>query len=221
VLHGCGISSCVEIAVADVGLGNLRSVERALGRAAEMCARNASVAVTRDPDRLRRADKIVFPGQGAFRDCSAAVGQGIGGALKEAIARGTPYFGICLGLQVLFDESGEAAGSPGLGVFPGSVRKLERGADPVTGGALKIPHIGWNSADPAGRASLLGDQGDWFYFVHSYAVVPADEAIVAATTEYGARFVSAVCKDNVFACQFHPEKSQGAGLALLTRFVQA
>jgi glutamine amidotransferase len=143
----------------------------------------------------------------------------MGEAAKDAIARGTPYFGICLGLQVLFEKSAEAAGCAGLGVFAGTVERLASGTDPVTGGALKIPHIGWNRAEPV-RASLLTAPPEWFYFIHSYAVAPRDETIVAATTEYGARFVSAVAKDNVFACQFHPEKSQGAGLELLARFVK-
>jgi glutamine amidotransferase len=207
----------VEIAVADVGLGNLRSVERAIARAAEIAGRQASVVVTRDPERLARADKILVPGQGAFRDCAGALEGGMGEAAKDAIRRGVPYFGICLGLQVLFERSAEAEGSRGLAVFAGGVERLAAGTDPLTGGALKIPHIGWNRADPA-CPSLLGD-AEWFYFVHSYAITPSDETIVAATTEYGARFVSAIAKDNVFACQFHPEKSQRAGLALLARFV--
>jgi glutamine amidotransferase len=210
----------VEIAVADVGLGNLRSVERAIARACEIAGRAADVIVTRDPERLARADKIVVPGQGGFRDCAAALERGMGDAAKDAIQRGTPYFGICLGLQVLFERSAEAEGCAGLGIFAGTVERLAGGTDTLTGGALKIPHIGWNRAEPA-RTSLLEPAPEWFYFVHSYAVLPSDLAIVAATTEYGVPFVSAVAKDNVFACQFHPEKSQTAGLALLARFVQA
>jgi imidazole glycerol-phosphate synthase subunit HisH len=210
----------VKIAVCDVGLGNLRSVERALGRAAEMSGKNAQIALTREPDEVRRADKVVVPGQGAFRDCATALGRGLGDAIRESIARGAPYLGICLGLQVLFESSAEAQGCAGLGVFAGTVERISGGVDPLTGGALKIPHIGWNMAEPS-RGSLIGDAPGWFYFVHSYAVCPKDDTIIAATTDYGARFVSAIARDNVFACQFHPEKSQGAGLALLSRFVAA
>jgi glutamine amidotransferase len=209
----------MKIAICDVGLGNLRSVERALGRAAQIAGRGVDVALTRAPDELFRADKVVVPGQGAFRDCATALaGRGLGDAVKGAIGRGTPYLGICLGLQVLFERSAEAEGCAGLGVFPGAVVRLEGGTDALTGGALKVPHIGWNEVEPT-RTSLLPPAPAHFYFVHSYAVAPADASIVRGTTEYGARFVSAVSRDNVFACQFHPEKSQAAGLALLARFV--
>jgi len=214
----------MKVAVCDVGLGNLRSVERALGRATEISGRTTgtTVVLTREPDEIRRADKIVVPGQGAFRDCATALAGGMGAALEEAIRRGTPYFGICLGLQVLFERSAEAEGCAGLGVFRGGVERLAGGTDTLTGGALKIPHIGWNRAEPEGE-SLLPSTPTFFYFVHSYAVVPdpAEASIVRATTEYGGRFVSAVARDNVFACQFHPDKSQGDGLALLARFVGA
>ncbi len=209
----------VKIVVSDVGLGNLRSVERALLRAAEMAERDAEIVVTRDPDGVRRADKVVVPGQGAFRDCTAALAGGMGDAVREAIVRGVPYFGICLGLQVLFERSAEAEGCAGLGVLRGTVERLAGGVDELTGGALKVPHTGWNHAMPT-RTSLLPDVPTWFYFVHSYAVVPADASIVAANTHYGTSFVSAVAKDNVFACQFHPEKSQTAGLSLLARFLK-
>jgi len=224
----------VDIAICDVGLGNLRSVERALVRAAEdaRVAGGVTVRITHDPDLLRRADKLVAPGQGAFRDCARALDAGIGDVLRERITAGTPYLGICLGLQVLFGASDEAPGCRGLGVFAGDVVKLTGGVDASTGGPLKIPHVGWNvvrasgtlaHAGASGRAarSFLPENDAYFYFVHSYAVRPEDPSIVAATTDYGAPFVCAVAKDNVFACQFHPEKSQAAGLALLTRFVTA
>jgi len=209
--------NAVRIAICDVGLGNLRSVERALARAAN--ARNGvEIGVTHDPDEVRRADKVVVPGQGAFGDCARALEGGMGDAVRERVRAGAPYLGICLGLQVLFASSEEAPGCAGLGIFEGDVAKLRGGTDATTGGALKIPHVGWNQAVPRG-ASLLGDRAEHFYFVHSFVVRPKDESIVAARTEYGETFVSAVAKDNVFACQFHPEKSQRAGGALLERFV--
>ena len=182
-----------------------------------------NITVTRDPDDVRHADKVVIPGQGAFGDCARALGTGLGDAVREKVRAGAPYLGICLGLQVLFGTSEEAPGCAGLGLFEGGVTRLAVGIDATTGGALKIPHTGWNEADPAAseRArGFLADRAEHFYFVHSFVVRPRDASIVAATTEYGERFVSAIAKDNVFACQFHPEKSQRAGIALLERFVR-
>ena len=212
----------VRIVVCDVGLGNLRSVERALLEAAKQrgTVDRDHVEVTGDPARVAAADRLVFPGQGAFRDCSRAIVGATGDAVREHLAKGRPYLGICLGLQALFASSDEAAGCAGLGVVPGRVVKLRDGIDPVTGASLKIPHIGWNHADPSERRGLLaGGPAEHFYFVHSYVVAPTDPSIVAATTEYGERFVRAIAYDNVFACQFHPEKSQRAGLSLLGRFL--
>ncbi len=177
------------------------------------------VEVTRDPARIANADKLVMPGQGGFSDCARALSAGVGDAVRTHLAAERPYLGICLGLQVLFESSEEAPGCAGLGVLAGQVVKLGTGVDAVTGAPLKIPHTGWNQAEPTENAGLLSARGEHFYFVHSFAVVPRDPAIVAATTEYGSRFVSAVARDNVFACQFHPEKSQRAGLALLERFL--
>jgi glutamine amidotransferase len=199
--------NAVRIAVCDVGLGNLRSVERALAAA------GGEVEITRDPEKVRAADKLVMPGQGGFGDCARALGGGLGDAVKEQIARGKPYLGICLGLQVLFGSSEEADGCAGLGVFPGKVVRLKGAPD------LKIPHTGWNTAVPHAK-TILPEAPTYFYFVHSYVVVPDDARIVASTTDYGTPFVSAVVKDHVFACQFHPEKSQRAGIALLERFVR-
>jgi glutamine amidotransferase len=215
----------VRIVVCDVGLGNLRSVERALRHAAG--GRGLDVALTREPAAIAAADRLVMPGQGGFGDCARGLEGAVGDAVREHIARGRPYLGICLGLQVLFASSEEAPGCAGLGVFEGHVARLAGGTDATTGAPLKIPHVGWNAADPAGTPAaaargpdaLLAAAPAHFYFVHSYVVVPRDAAIVAATTEYGQRFVSAIAKDNVFACQFHPEKSQRAGLALLERFL--
>jgi glutamine amidotransferase len=206
----------IDVAVVDVGHGNLRSVERALVRASE--GTEVRVTIARDAETVARADKVVVPGQGAFRDCAAALGdaRGIGQAIRASIARGAPYLGICLGLQVLFESSEESAGGVGLGVFEGTVKRLPDRTP--SGEALKLPHVGWNTIESRGHA-LLPKDPTWFYFVHSFAVVPREAALVAATCEYGAPFVAAVARDNVLAVQFHPEKSQAAGLALLARFL--
>jgi glutamine amidotransferase len=209
----------VRIVVCDVGLGNLRSVERALLEACKLAGYRADVEVTRDLSRLAGADKLVMPGQGGFADCARAMTTGVGDAIRAHIDSGRPYLGICLGLQVLFEGSEEAPGCSGLGVLKGPVVRLRDGVDTVTGASLKIPHTGWNVAQPTANAGLLPAAAEHFYFVHSFVVAPSDRRVVAATTDYGEPFVSAVAYDNVFACQFHPEKSQRAGLALLERFL--
>ena len=211
----------MRVIVVDTGLGNLRSVERALLEASRRLGDVATIEVSRVPSALADADRIVMPGQGAFRDCSLALDGGWREALRASIERGTPYLGICLGLQVLFERSAEADPScKGLGLFAGSVRRLGGGIDALTGQPLPIPHVGWNTADPTRPHALLPLTPTHFYFVHSYAVVPDERSIVAATSTYGEPFVSAVAKDNVLAVQFHPEKSQQAGLALLERFLR-
>jgi glutamine amidotransferase len=211
----------VRIVVCDVGLGNLRSVERALLEAGRGVA--LQVEVTNDPARIAAADRLVMPGQGGFGDCARALSSTLGDAVREHLRAGRPYLGICLGLQVLFGSSDEAPGIAGLGVLPGRVVRLKGGLDPATGAPLKIPHIGWNTADPRpGHEGLLpAGPPRHFYFVHSFVVVPEDASIIAATTDYGGPFVSAVSTGNVFACQFHPEKSARAGLALLERFIRS
>lgn len=208
----------MRVLVVDTGLGNLRSVEKALVVAAER-AGMAGLELERssDPDRLRSADKLVFPGQGAFRDCMIALGSGLGAALLERIAAGTPYLGICLGLQVLFDSSAEAEGVAGLGHFGGRVEGLSPDG-------VKIPHMGYNQLEPVGAGHPLlraaGGPGAWVYYVHSYHAVPSDPTLVLATSSHGPhRVTAAVGRDNVFAVQFHPEKSQDPGLALLAAFV--
>jgi glutamine amidotransferase len=214
----------VRIAVCDVGLGNLRSVERALIEAAR--GKRADIEVTRDPARIARADRLVMPGQAAFGDFASALSTELGDAVRGHLQAERPYLGICMGLQVLFAASEEAPGRPGLGILQGTVVKLGGGVDPLTAAPLKIPHVGWNVAEPVatdagehgGRLRLLAGP-QHFYFVHSYVVVPHDTRVIAATTDYGTPFVSAVAYGNVFACQFHPEKSQRAGLALLERFI--
>lgn len=209
-----------RIAIVDVCSGNLRSVERAIAAA------GGDVVVTRDPDIVRKADKIVVPGQGAFGPFMQGLveRQGLGDALREAIASGRPYFGICLGLQVLFDESEESTtGAPctGLGVLRGRVERL-RPADPT----LKVPHMGWNRVtrvDPSRVEPLLAGLPDepYVYFVHSYHAVPADRALVDLVATHGLPITAAIRKDNLFACQFHPEKSQSVGLQILRNFVEA
>jgi glutamine amidotransferase len=180
---------------------------------------------------VRRADAVVVPGQGAFGDCARALAaSGLGEAVLEKIRAGAPYLGICLGLQVLFSSSAEAPGCAGLGVLEGEVVRLAPGTDELTGAPLKVPHVGWNTVEAGPAAAAIAGGGArgilpaapaHFYFVHSFVVAPKDPRVVAGTTEYGARFVSAVAKDNVFACQFHPEKSQREGIALLRRFLAA
>jgi imidazole glycerol-phosphate synthase subunit HisH len=205
-----------HVAIADTGTGNLRSVEKALATV------GADVLVTADADAIARADKVVVPGQGAFGGTMAGLTRG-GGALEQAvrgaIAAGKPYLGICLGLQVLFEGSDEEPSCRGLGILPGRVRRL-----PAAVG-LKIPHMGWNATrrGPAARTAALTaiPDGAFFYFVHSYYADPARAEDVALASDHGTTFCAAVARDNVFACQFHPEKSQAAGLAILRAFVTA
>jgi glutamine amidotransferase len=196
------------IAIVDYELGNLGSVEKALLRV------GCDVQLTQEADAILAAEGVVVPGVGAFGDCMRNLNRfGLVDAVKESIAVGKPFLGICLGLQVLFDESEESPGVAGLGVFPGRVRLFTHD--------LKIPQIGWNEirikgAPPPHLAGV--PDGSYVYFVHSYHVVPTDASIVATTTDYGYEFVSSVRRGNVFACQFHPEKSQQIGLRILENF---
>jgi glutamine amidotransferase len=207
----------VRVVVCDVGLGNLRSVERAVREASR--GAGVDVEITAEPARIRGADRLVMPGQGGFADCARALAGGLGDAVREHLGAERPYLGICLGLQVLFESSEEAPGAAGLGVLAGRVARLPGGEDPLTG-TLKIPHVGWNTVEPvAGTRSLLPPEATHFYFVHGFVAAPADAGVVCGWTDYGQRFPSAVARGNVFACQFHPEKSQRAGLALLGRFL--
>jgi glutamine amidotransferase len=203
------------IAVIDYGMGNLRSVAKAL----EFVS-SARVDVTADPDRIRRADRIVFPGQGAIRDCISELQRlELADGMRELI-KTKPFLGICIGMQALVSYSEENEGVAGLGLFPGQVRHFRH----VLGnqGALKIPHMGWNRvrqtvAHPLWRGIADGSR---FYFVHSYYVTPEDSALTTGTTDYGVSFTAAIGWGNVFASQFHPEKSQRAGLDLLANFVR-
>jgi imidazole glycerol-phosphate synthase subunit HisH len=206
--------------VVDTGLGNLRSVEKALENAARQGGLDqARIERTRDPERVRAADRLIVPGQGAFRDTAAALAGGLGEILLERLRAGVPYLGICMGLQVLFESSEEAPGVEGLGWFRGRVARLSGGP------GIKIPHMGWNqlvcSAKPPDPIASAGGSGSWFYFVHSFHAVPSDRSVLAATVDYGSNVVTAaVAKDNVLATQFHPEKSQRAGLELLQAFLR-
>ena len=205
------------IAVIDYGMGNLHSVSKAL----EHVAPDAQVQVTSDPEVVRRAARVVFPGQGAMPDCMREMdARGLRPAVLDA-ARAKPFLGICIGLQMLFERS-EEGGTPGLGVFPGSVNRFPPEAmKDAHGGKLKVPHMGWNEvmqAEPHALWQHIADASR-FYFVHSYYVEAGKPELVAGYSVYGFPFTCAVAQDNIFAVQFHPEKSQTAGLALLANFV--
>lgn len=205
-----------DIAVIDYGMGNLRSVWQAL----EHVAKGKSVTVTSDPAVIATAERVVFPGQGAMPDCVAELDRrNLRNAVLEA-ASSKPFLGICIGQQLLFEHS-EEGDVAGLGILPGRVRRFPSGMTDTAGNKLKVPHMGWNQVYQAVEHPLWSGIAEdaRFYFVHSYYVDPADPALAAAWTEYPFRFASAVARDNIFAVQCHPEKSQQAGLALLSNFV--
>lgn len=207
-----------SIAVVDYGMGNLRSVSKAL----EYVDSSAVVTVTSDPEIIRSATRVVVPGQGAMPHCMQALDdQGLRESVTEA-ARNKPFLGICLGLQMLFEES-EEGNIPALGILPGRVKKLEpanTASNNIT--KIKIPHMGWNQVQQTLEHPLWHgiDTGTRFYFVHSYYVVTNEPQIVAGSVDYPAPFTCAAARDNIFAVQFHPEKSHSAGLALLSNFLK-
>ena len=206
-----------RIAVIDYGMGNLRSVSQAI----QHVANGHDVVVTADPAVVRTADRVVFPGQGAMPDCMRELdARGLRPAVLEA-AQTRPFLGICIGEQMLFAHS-EEGDVPGLGVFPGPVRRFPVGRMLAADGArLKVPHMGWNGVAHVRAHPLWAGiaDGERFYFVHSYYVDPADPALTVGRCEYGIPFTAAVARDNIFAVQFHPEKSAAAGLRLLANFV--
>ena len=201
------------IAVVDTGAGNLRSVTRALARA------GLAPEVTAAPEDVRRADGVVLPGVGNFATAAANLrAKGLDEALREVLAAGRPYLGICLGLQLLFEESDEHGRCAGLGVLPGRVERFP--ARDACGRTLRVPHIGWNQVRFSGSHPMLAGlpREDCYYFVHAYYARPEREDCVVGRTEYGDAFASAVATERLFAVQFHPEKSQRAGLALLEAY---
>ncbi len=207
------------IAVVDYGMGNLRSVAKA---AEHVAGDGVRVVITPDADTVLAADRVIFPGQGAARDCMAELeGHGLRDAVLEA-ARSRPFLGICMGMQVLMESSEENDGTRCLGLFPGRVRAFGELGDPETGARLKIPQMGWNQVHQEIDHPLWAGigQDERFYFVHGYYVDPAEASLVAGSTAYGLRYASAIARGNVFAVQFHPEKSAAAGLRLLENFTR-
>jgi glutamine amidotransferase len=197
------------IAILDYGMGNLRSVEKALQKV------GAETLVTSDAEKIMGVEGLVLPGVGAFKDCMRNLREyGLIEPIYEFIHSGRPFLGICLGLQLLFTESKEFGVYKGLDIIKGKVVRFPQNS------ILKIPHMGWNTIKIKREVPLLQNIKDesYFYFVHSYYVIPEEESIVTSTTHYGIEFVSSICHNNIFACQFHPEKSQEPGLKILRKF---
>lgn len=206
----------IDIAVVDYGMGNLRSVSKAL----EHVAPELSVAVTSDPAKVMQAKRVVFPGQGAMPDCIRELNER---GLRDAVIASShkkPFLGICIGLQMLFEmsEEGDVAG---LGLFKGCVKRFPAELKDATGHKLKVPHMGWSQVNQVVEHPLWHNiaNGERFYYVHSYYVSPDDMGLIAGQTEYPNTFTGAIARDNLFAVQFHPEKSAAAGLQLLSNFV--
>jgi glutamine amidotransferase len=203
------------IAIVDYGMGNIRSVEKGFLKV------GADVRITADPKVIADAKGIVLPGVGAFKDCMANLDKlSLIEVIRSEVRKGKPFLGICLGLQLLFTESEEFGACKGLDLFPGRVVRFNFESLSKDKQLLKIPHMGWNTARTDRRPPVFDGIPDnsYFYFVHSFYVVPADRSIVATSTEYGIDFCSMIWKDNVFATQFHPEKSQETGLKILKGF---
>ncbi len=206
------------VAVIDYGMGNLHSVASALSHVAP----EQNVIVTSDPAVVAAADRVVFPGVGAIRDCMAEINRlGFDKLLREQIATGKPVLGICVGMQALMDSSEENGGVDCIGILPGKVRFFGENHRDAAGNHLKVPHMGWNQVHHNDHPLWVGiEQDSRFYFVHSFYILADDASQVAATCDYGVKFHAALAKDNLFAVQFHPEKSHTAGLQLLKNFLQ-
>jgi imidazole glycerol-phosphate synthase subunit HisH len=206
------------IVVVDYGMGNLRSVEKAFLKLGHR------VKVTSSPKEVEQADGIVLPGVGAFPDCMKNLQKfELINPIRDGIKSGRPFLGICLGYQLLFEESDEFGPCKGLGIFKGRVKRFsDKMPDPdaAKGAFLKVPHMGWNRVEVKKPHPVLEgiESGSFYYFVHSYYVDPEDRSLIATSTDYGIEFASSIAKDNVFASQFHPEKSQKKGLKLLGNF---
>jgi glutamine amidotransferase len=209
----------LTVVVIDYGTSNLHSVAKALEYVA---GKNHRVIVSDKAERIRAADRVVFPGQGAIGQCMQNLKEkNLDELIRESI-KTKPFLGICLGLQSLMDESDEDGGTKGLGIIPGRVIRFEDNVKDEKGDVCKIPLMGWNQVNQKKPHALWKDieDGARFYFVHSYYVVPSNEPDIAATTDYITTFTSAAARDNIFAAQFHPEKSQKAGLTLLKNFLE-
>ncbi len=208
----------VDVAIVDYGMGNLRSVEQAVRKVAP----DAEVVVTDDAGVIAAAARVVFPGQGAMPDCMRELdARDLRGAVMQA-ALSKPFLGICIGLQMLFEHS-EEGDVAGLGLLPGKVLRFAGGLHDAQGNRLKVPHMGWNRVKHVAPAHALWDgieQDARFYYVHSYYVQPEQTNLIQATSDYPQPFVCAVARDNLFAVQFHPEKSHAAGLRLLQNFTR-
>lgn len=200
------------IVIVDYGMGNLRSAQKGFEKAGH------EAIISDDPERIANADAVVLPGVGAFKDCyNGLSARGLVEPIKQAAGSGKPFLGICVGLQLLFEESEEGGASNGLGILPGRVVRFPDARN--TG--LKVPHMGWNRITPVpGRCGLFDKitPEPYMYFVHSYYAFPTDERLVLATCDYGVRFAAMVGRDNVYAVQFHPEKSQVQGICLIKAF---
>jgi len=202
------------IAIIDYDMGNLRSVQKGFERVGH------EAAVTREPATIGNASHVVLPGVGSFRECmDNLIRYGLVAPIVRAIESGKPFLGICVGLQLLFTESDEFGSCKGLDIIKGKVVHFSHDMR-ENNHALKIPHMGWNDIEIVRRAPILDgvENHSYLYFVHSYYVVPENEGVVASTTDYGGSFASSIWRDNLFACQFHPEKSQAVGLRLLKNF---
>jgi glutamine amidotransferase len=207
----------MKVAVIDYGMGNLHSVLKSVEAVNEV---GAEVFLTRDPEAIVKADKVVFPGQGAMPDCMRELNSyGLAEAVIET-TKSKPFFGICVGAQLLFEHS-EEGNTPGLGLFAGNVVRFADGMVDANGDRLKVPHMGWNQVFQTRPHPLFAgiDDGERFYFVHSYHFAPADPSLTLAESEYSDRFSCIVGRDNVFATQFHTEKSHRAGLQMMKNFL--